>query len=161
MSRARNIRSQAAARGVALLLHLTQLWDDSGAAAAWPLEMYAQQGERTRRIGTLLSGREADPEMQSHIGVLRGPMERVDLLTRRNWRRLSSIALVEARHGSGCIFVRRPSRPLHGLPGGTRAEARRRQQAGPYLARSYRTNGHSPWSSGLQASSAGIVASCL
>ena len=36
-----------------------------GAAAAWPLAAHAQQGERVRRIGVLVSGGEDDREMQA------------------------------------------------------------------------------------------------
>ena len=32
-----------------------------GAAAAWPLAVSAQQGERVRRIGVLMPGDENDP----------------------------------------------------------------------------------------------------
>ena len=35
-----------------------------GAAAAWPLAARAQQGERVRRIGVLMSGDENDPEQK-------------------------------------------------------------------------------------------------
>jgi hypothetical protein len=35
-----------------------------GAAAAWPLEMKAQQGERMRRIGVLMAATADDPEYQ-------------------------------------------------------------------------------------------------
>jgi hypothetical protein len=38
-----------------------------GAAAAWPLVARAQQGERMRRIGVLVSGSEGDPEMQARL----------------------------------------------------------------------------------------------
>jgi putative ABC transport system substrate-binding protein len=40
-----------------------------GAAAAWPLEAWAQQGERPRRIGVLLPGSSDDPEFQIRIGA--------------------------------------------------------------------------------------------
>ena len=38
-----------------------------GAAAAWPLATRAQQPERTRRIGVLMSMDESDPEGQAHL----------------------------------------------------------------------------------------------
>jgi putative tryptophan/tyrosine transport system substrate-binding protein len=40
-----------------------------GAAVAWPLEAWAQQGERPRRIGVLLPGSSDDPEFQIRIGA--------------------------------------------------------------------------------------------
>ena len=55
-------------------------------ATAWPLEAYAQQGERMRRIGTLLSGREADPEMQTRIGALREGLKALGWVEGRNYK---------------------------------------------------------------------------
>jgi putative ABC transport system substrate-binding protein len=46
-----------------------------GAAAAWPHAARAQQAERVRRIGILMSGTEADPELQSRIAVVRQTLE--------------------------------------------------------------------------------------
>jgi hypothetical protein len=40
-----------------------------GAAAAWPLAARAQQPERMRRIGVLMSGAEADAELQAANAV--------------------------------------------------------------------------------------------
>ena len=57
-----------------------------GPAMAWPLEAYAQQGERMRRIGTLLSGREADPEMQTRIGALREGLKALGWVEGRNYK---------------------------------------------------------------------------
>jgi putative ABC transport system substrate-binding protein len=42
-----------------------------GAAVAWPLAARAQQPERMRRVGILISGAEADPEMQARVAVVR------------------------------------------------------------------------------------------
>jgi putative ABC transport system substrate-binding protein len=39
-----------------------------GTAAAWPLAAWAQQGERMRRIGVLMSVAENDPEAQAALG---------------------------------------------------------------------------------------------
>src|SRR5258708_4555445 len=44
-----------------------------GAAAAWPLAARAQQGERVRRIGVLMTGAAGDPEGQARLtGFLQG-----------------------------------------------------------------------------------------
>jgi putative ABC transport system substrate-binding protein len=57
-----------------------------GSAAVWPLAAHAQQGERVRRIGTLLSGREADPEMQSRIGALREGLKALGWVEGRSYK---------------------------------------------------------------------------
>jgi len=41
-----------------------------GAAAAWPIAARAQQGERVRRIGVLLSTREGDPQRRAQLAAL-------------------------------------------------------------------------------------------
>jgi putative ABC transport system substrate-binding protein len=40
-----------------------------GAAAAWPLAARAQQGERMRRIGVLLTTAADDPESLARVGA--------------------------------------------------------------------------------------------
>ena len=40
-----------------------------GAAAAWPLATRAQQGERVRRIGVLMSGDENDPVWKTYVSA--------------------------------------------------------------------------------------------
>ena len=42
-----------------------------GATAAWPLAARAQQGERMRRIGVLMSAAAADMEGQARIAAFR------------------------------------------------------------------------------------------
>ena len=42
-----------------------------GGAAAWPLAAGAQQGERVRRIGVLMSAAAADMEGQARIAAFR------------------------------------------------------------------------------------------
>ncbi len=42
-----------------------------GAAVAWPLAARAQQGERVRRIGVLMSAAAADMEGQARIAAFR------------------------------------------------------------------------------------------
>ena len=50
-----------------------------GAAVAWPLAARAQQGERVRRIGVLLSTREGDPQRRAQLAAL------VHRLTELGW----------------------------------------------------------------------------
>src|SRR6516225_7441721 len=50
-----------------------------GAAVAWPLAARAQQGERMRRIGVLLSTREGDPQRRAQLAAL------VHRLTELGW----------------------------------------------------------------------------
>ena len=40
-----------------------------GGAAAWPLAVGAQQGNRVRRIGVLMSGDENDPELKTFVSA--------------------------------------------------------------------------------------------
>jgi putative ABC transport system substrate-binding protein len=40
-----------------------------GGAAAWPLAARAQQGDRVRRIGVLMSGDENDPEGKPRLSA--------------------------------------------------------------------------------------------
>src|SRR5436309_934751 len=47
-----------------------------GAAVAWPLAVYAQQGERVRRVGVLTGTSERDPEAQArHAAFVEGLQE--------------------------------------------------------------------------------------
>ena len=57
-----------------------------GAAAAWPLAARAQQTEQMRRLGILMSGDEADPELQSRIAVFRQTLEQHGWSEGRNIR---------------------------------------------------------------------------
>ena len=57
-----------------------------GSAAVWPLTAYAQQSERIRRIGVLLSGAEDDPEMQARAGALREGLAALGWIEGRNYR---------------------------------------------------------------------------
>jgi putative tryptophan/tyrosine transport system substrate-binding protein len=55
-----------------------------GGAAAWPLAARAQQGERMRRIGVLMSGAEADPELQARVTAFRQKLEQYGWSEGRN-----------------------------------------------------------------------------
>jgi ABC-type uncharacterized transport system substrate-binding protein len=55
-----------------------------GGAAAWPLVARAQQGERVRRIGVLMSGAADDPELQARVAVFRQTLDQLGWLEGRN-----------------------------------------------------------------------------
>ncbi len=57
-----------------------------GAVAGRPLAARAQQPERMRRIGVLVSGAEGDPEMQTRLAGFRQGLERLGLSEGRNVR---------------------------------------------------------------------------
>jgi putative ABC transport system substrate-binding protein len=58
----------------------------SGAAAAWPLAARAQQGERMRRIGVLLTTAADDPEGQARIAALLQTLQPLGWTVGRNVR---------------------------------------------------------------------------
>ena len=64
-----------------------------GSAAAWPLAVRAQQPERVRRIGVLMSS-SADPSMQSYVTKFQGA------LTKLGWTEGSNLR-TEVRWGAG------------------------------------------------------------
>ena len=55
-----------------------------GAAAALPLVARAQQPERMRRVGILMSGTESDPELQARVAVFRQALEQLGWSEGRN-----------------------------------------------------------------------------
>jgi putative ABC transport system substrate-binding protein len=57
-----------------------------GAAAAWPLSARAQQPDRMRRIGILMTALESDPEYQSHVGDFRKEFQTIGWTEGRNLR---------------------------------------------------------------------------
>jgi putative ABC transport system substrate-binding protein len=65
-----------------------------GAAGAWPLAAYAQQGERVRRIGMLVGFAESDPESPARLAAFRHGLER------RGWKEGHSVR-IEYRWGAG------------------------------------------------------------
>jgi putative tryptophan/tyrosine transport system substrate-binding protein len=57
-----------------------------GAAAAWPLASYAQQGERARLVGVLMTYAENDPDAQSLIAAFRSALTRLGWAENNNLR---------------------------------------------------------------------------
>src|SRR6187200_1688854 len=55
-----------------------------GGAAAWPLTARAQQGERTRRIGVLMSRAAADPEGQAQVALFGQTLQSLGWTAGRN-----------------------------------------------------------------------------
>ena len=55
-----------------------------GGAAAWPLAARAQQGERMRRIGVLMSLAETDPEAQARVAAFRKGLQTLGWAEGRN-----------------------------------------------------------------------------
>ena len=55
-----------------------------GVAVAWPLAARAQQSERVRRLGALMSGAETDPEMQARLAGFRQGLVRFGWTDERN-----------------------------------------------------------------------------
>src|SRR2546422_2592091 len=58
----------------------------SGAAAAWPLALSAQPGERMRRIGVLMAFAESDPQAQARVAAFREGLEKLGWAEGRNIR---------------------------------------------------------------------------
>src|SRR6267378_4308252 len=57
-----------------------------GAAAAWPLAARAQQPDRMRRIGVLMSVPENDPEAQAWLGAFSEGLQQLGWTAGRNIR---------------------------------------------------------------------------
>ena len=57
-----------------------------GAAAAWPLAVHAQQGERVRRVGLLTGVPDADPEAQARLAAFRKALQQLGWNEGRNVR---------------------------------------------------------------------------
>jgi putative tryptophan/tyrosine transport system substrate-binding protein len=57
-----------------------------GGAAAWPIASRAQQGDRMRRIGVLMSLAETDPEAQARIAAFRKGLQTLGWAEGRNVR---------------------------------------------------------------------------
>jgi len=67
-----------------------------GAAATWPLAARAQQGERMRRIGVLLSLEESDPEGKAQLSGFTQGLAELGWIEGRNLR-------MEVRWGGGDV----------------------------------------------------------
>jgi ABC-type uncharacterized transport system substrate-binding protein len=65
-----------------------------GAAAGWPLAARAQQPDSVRRVGILISGAEADPEMQARVAAIRKRLDTLGWSEGRNIR-------IDIRFGEG------------------------------------------------------------
>jgi putative tryptophan/tyrosine transport system substrate-binding protein len=80
-----------------------------GAAAAWPLEARAQQGERMRRIGVLNAQAADDPDAQTNMAAFLQGMQQLGWTEGRNVR-------IEHRWGAGnAANIRKYATELVGL----------------------------------------------
>jgi len=71
-----------------------------GSAAAWPLVAHAQQGERVRHIGVLLSAPPDDPDYQAWVGAFRQTLRELGWIDGRNVRfdiRWATVNVAEIR----------------------------------------------------------------
>ena len=57
-----------------------------GGAAAWPFAARAQQGDRVRRIGVLMSGDENDPVQKSNVSAFTQALAGLGWIDDRNVR---------------------------------------------------------------------------
>ena len=55
-----------------------------GGAAAWPLAARAQQGERMRRVGVLMSFGESDPQIKARVAAFREGLQKLGWTESRN-----------------------------------------------------------------------------
>ena len=78
-------------------------------AAAWPLAVRAQQGDRVRRIGVLMSGNENDPAAKASVSAFAQALAELGWTDGRNMR-------IELRWGGGDIDrIRALAQELVGL----------------------------------------------
>jgi putative tryptophan/tyrosine transport system substrate-binding protein len=70
-----------------------------GAAVAWPLAARAQQSDRMRRIGVLMSYAESDPEAQSRLTALREGLQKLGWSEGRNIRIDTRWGVLDAESG--------------------------------------------------------------
>jgi putative tryptophan/tyrosine transport system substrate-binding protein len=77
-----------------------------GTAAAWPLAAHAQQGERMRRIGVLMSFAAGDPEAQLRVAALEKGLRDLGWVEGRNLRteyRWADTAAVLPNHAAELV----------------------------------------------------------
>jgi hypothetical protein len=70
-----------------------------GAAAAWPLAARAQQGERMRRVGILITLSERDPEAQARLTAFREGLRKLGWTEGRNLRIEYRLSAGDAERG--------------------------------------------------------------
>jgi putative tryptophan/tyrosine transport system substrate-binding protein len=80
-----------------------------GAAAAWPLVGRAQQGDRVRRIGLLMSGDENDPVLKARISAF------TQALTDLGWAERRNVRMELRSHGGDINRIRALAQELVGL----------------------------------------------
>jgi putative tryptophan/tyrosine transport system substrate-binding protein len=73
-----------------------------GAAAAWPLAVRAQEGERMRRLGVLMPLAADDPEAQMRLAALAQGLQQLGWTIGRNVR-------IETRWSAGSSGARHPT----------------------------------------------------
>jgi hypothetical protein len=86
----------------------------SGAAAAWPLAVRAQQPDQVRRIGVLMSVPENDPEAQAWLGTFSEGLQQLGWTAGRNIRldyRWAAPFDAESRQRVAKELVAMPARP--------------------------------------------------
>ena len=57
-----------------------------GAAVSWPLDVWAQQSDRVRRVGVLMGYPESDPEAQAFVAAFRDGLRKFGWMEGRNTR---------------------------------------------------------------------------
>src|SRR5262245_13884220 len=70
-----------------------------GGAAAWPIAARAQQGERMRRVGILITLSERDPEAQARLTAFREGLRKLGWTEGRNLRIEYRLSAGDAERG--------------------------------------------------------------
>ena len=80
-----------------------------GSAAVWPLAARAQQTDRVRRIGVLMSGDENDPVYKSRVSAF------TQALADLGWRNGRNVQMDPRWHGGNADRIRALAQELVGL----------------------------------------------